>query len=149
MIDRPYKVYKIEKGIVIDHIPNKRALDVIKILGLDSDFDSLVTLGMNLDSGKMGSKDVVKIENKELSKEDLNKLALVCPNVTINIIQDSTLVNKHKAELPTKVEGLIKCPNPGCVTRIEDIKTIFYPVEEKLKCHYCERSFEKDRIELK
>ena len=150
MDDRPYKVYKIEKGIVIDHIPNKHALDVLKVLGLlDKEHDSLITMGMNLESQKMGRKDVVKIEDKELSQEELNMIAIVAPTASINIIDHSTLINKHRAILPKKIEGLVKCPNPNCITRNEDVKTIFYPVENKLKCHFCEKSFNIDDVELK
>lgn len=149
MTDRPYKVYKIDKGIVIDHIPNKQALNVIKVLELDKEYDSLITIGMNLESQKMGRKDVVKIEDKELSQEELNKIALVAPNASINIIDNSTLVDKYKAVLPKKIKGLVKCPNPNCITRNENIKTIFYPLNNKLRCHYCERSFEREDIELK
>ena len=149
MTEKAYKVYRIEKGIAIDHIPNKCALDVLKVLGLDKEHDSMITMGINLTSNKMGRKDVIKIENKELSENELNKIALVAPGASINIIDNGDVVRKHNLELPKKVIGLIKCPNPGCVTRNEKVKTIFYPNEEKLRCHFCERSFEKERIELK
>ena len=149
MSDRPYKVYKIENGIAIDHIPKKQGFNVLKVLGLFKEHDSLITMGINLTSSKMGFKDVVKIENKELSEEELNKIALVAPTASINIIKNSEVVRKHEAVLPEKVVGLIKCPNPNCITRNEDIKTIFYPSENKLKCHYCERIFDRDDVELK
>ena len=146
--ERPYKVYKIERGIVIDHIPNKLALNVLKVLGLDKERDSMITMGMNLTSSKMMTKDVIKIENRELSAEELNKIAIVAPTATINIIENSAVVRKHKAELPKKITGIVKCPNPHCITRNENVTTIFYPSESKLKCHYCERSFEREDVEL-
>jgi aspartate carbamoyltransferase regulatory subunit len=148
MEEKTYKVYKIVNGIAIDHIPNKQALNVLKVLGLDKEHDSMITMGMNLTSSKIGTKDVIKIENKELSAEELDKIALVAPTATINIIQNSEIVRKHKAVLPEKIIGLVKCPNPNCITRNEKIKTIFYPAESKLRCHYCERSFEKEDLEL-
>lgn len=148
MTEKTYKVYKIEKGIAIDHIPNKQALNILKVLGLDKEHNSMITMGINLNSNKMGKKDVIKIENKDLTDDELDKIALVAPTASINIIENSTVVRKHQLHLPKKVVGLIKCPNPNCITRNEDVKTIFYPYDEKLKCHYCERSFHRENIEL-
>ncbi|MGM0607832.1 MAG: aspartate carbamoyltransferase regulatory subunit [Candidatus Muiribacteriota bacterium] len=150
MNNRPYKVYRIEDGIVIDHIPNKKSLDVLKILGLDKEHDSLITLGVNLSSSKFGKKDVIKIENKILSEDELNKIAIVSPEATINIIKNGKLINKHNAVIPEKYTGIIKCPNPLCVTRVEKVNTIFYSEtrEKKVKCHYCERKFEVKYVNL-
>lgn len=151
--DRPYKLYKIVNGIVIDHIPTFQALKVIRVLGVDKDHDSIVSIGTNFTSGKMGSKDVVKIENKELTEEELNKIAIIAPTATINWIQKETLVKKQKVELPNILKGIVHCANPNCITRHEDMKTIFYPIKEgdglKLKCYYCERTFERDDVEIR
>ncbi|MFA5480462.1 MAG: aspartate carbamoyltransferase regulatory subunit [Candidatus Muiribacteriota bacterium] len=147
---RPYKVYKIEDGIVIDHIPNKLAVDVLKVLGLDKEHDGLITMGVNLASSKYGKKDVIKIENKELSAEDLNKIGLIAPEATINIIKKGELVNKHIAKVPGKIKALIKCPNPMCVTRVEKVESVFYSENKgkKFKCHYCERIFDKKYVSI-
>ena len=75
MADRPYKLYKIEKGIVIDHIPRFQSLKVVKVLGVDADHDSIVSIGTNFSSNKMGNKDVIKIENKELTETEENPLS--------------------------------------------------------------------------
>jgi aspartate carbamoyltransferase regulatory subunit len=151
--DRPYKLYKITNGIVIDHIPRFRALEVIRVLGVDKDHDSIVSIGTNFSSGKMGSKDVVKIENKELTKEELNKIAIIAPTATISWIENTLIAKKHIVELPNVLKGIVKCANPNCITRHEDIKTVFYPIKEddslKLRCHYCERTFDRDDIEIK
>ena len=153
MEDRPYKLYKIENGIVIDHIPKFQSLKVIKVLGVDADHDSIVSIGTNFSSNKMGSKDVVKIENKELTEQELNKIAIVAPTASISWIKNGELARKSKVELPDVLKGIVCCANPNCITRHEDIKTIFYPINEngslKLKCHYCERIFDRKDIDIK
>ena len=145
-----YKVYKIENGIVIDHIPNKKALSVLSVLGLDNEHDSLITMGINLSSDKMNKKDVIKIENRDLSVEELNKIAIVAPNASVNIIKDSIIVKKFKASIPETIRGIISCLNPNCITRNEDIESIFYYDKDKntIKCHYCERTFNQELIRL-
>ena len=84
---RAYRVYAIEKGTVIDHISAGKALKVIQILKLD-EFNQIVTVGINLESKKAVRKDIVKIENKTLSKQELNKIALISPKATINIAEN-------------------------------------------------------------
>lgn len=148
---RPYKVYAIKQGTVIDHIPKMKALDVIEILGINGDSDSVVTLGMNMNSKKYGKKDVVKIEKKELTKAELNKIALVAPYATINIIRDFKIAEKFNAKLPNLIEGIVKCGNPNCITRHEPISTRFYLVSReplKIKCHHCEKIFKSEDIQL-
>jgi len=150
--DRPYKLYKIVNGIVIDHIPRFQALKVIRVLGVDKDHDSIVSIGTNFSSGKMGNKDVIKIENKQLTDDELNKISIIAPTATINWIEKETLVKKHKVELPSILKGIVKCANPNCITRHEDMKTIFYPIRDndvlRLRCHYCERTFDKEDVEI-
>ncbi|MBN1502968.1 aspartate carbamoyltransferase regulatory subunit [Candidatus Woesearchaeota archaeon] len=141
---RPYKVYAIKHGTVIDHIDSGNALKVVKILKLD-EYDQIVTVGIGLESKKMGKKDIVKIENKSLTKTELNKIALIAPHATINIIQEFKVAQKFEVALPQFMENLIKCPNPQCISRNEDIYSKFYkhslnPL--KVRCHYCERVFD-------
>ena len=87
------KLYAIKEGTVIDHIPARQALKVISVLGINQD-DSIVGLGINFQSGKMGKKDIVKIENKHITKEELNKIALFAPNATINRISNYKVAEK-------------------------------------------------------
>ena len=93
-----------------------------------------------------------KIENKELTEAELDKIAIIAPTATVNWIENSRIVRKHQVELPAVLKGLVRCANPNCITRREPVKTIFYPVKEngtlKLRCHYCERFFDKEDIEL-
>lgn len=140
---RAYKVFAIEEGTVIDHIESGKALKVIAILNLQ-DYDQIVTMGMNLDSKKMGKKDLVKIEKKELSKDELNRIALIAPNATINLISGSKVTEKFRVEVPEYLENLICCPNSKCISRNEDIVSRFERVSVEpltVRCHYCERVF--------
>ncbi|MCD4666421.1 aspartate carbamoyltransferase regulatory subunit [archaeon] len=143
------KIIKIKEGVVIDHIEHGKVKDVITILNLDANKDVSYTLGVKHESSKIGNKDFLKIENINLNEDELNKIALISPNVTINLISDYNIINKRKVELPNFIQGIVKCFNPNCITRYEDVKTKFYVVNQNpliLRCHYCEKSSSK--IEL-
>lgn len=143
------KVYALERGTAIDHIPRGKALKVVEILGVHS--EGIVTIGMNFDSKKMGKKDVVKIENKKLTPQEYNKIGLIAPTATINIIHGFERVEKFKIELPKVFDNIVKCKNPNCITNHQDVSTKFYlmcksPI--KIRCNYCERIFNADEIEM-
>ena len=152
MSDRPYKVFKIKEGVVIDHIPVGKALKVVNVLGLGRKIgDSIITLGMNLESKKMGRKDVVKIENKELSQDDLNKIVLIAPEASINIIKNEKVAEKVSIHVPAKFDNLIQCPNPKCITRNYEMRSLFITAKKEplqVKCHYCEKVFGRDEADL-
>ena len=132
----------IQRGIVIDHITAGYGLSIFKYLKLD-EADYTVALIMNAPSKKYGKKDLIKIENT--IDMDLTILGLIDPNITINIIDDEKIVKKIKLSLPKKVEGLIKCKNPRCVTSEErDIEHRFVLIDEDkgiYKCEYCEQIY--------
>lgn len=135
-------VSKIREGTVIDHITAGRALLVLRILGISEKTKDTILIAMNVPSQKMGRKDIVKVEGKFLSTEELNKIALISPNATINLIKDYEIVKKFKVTLPSVVEGLIVCPNRMCISNSprEPIRSIFYVSFEKdvvARCHYC------------
>ncbi|MBU2634184.1 MAG: aspartate carbamoyltransferase regulatory subunit [Nanoarchaeota archaeon] len=138
------KITKIKEGIVIDHIDIGKVKEVAEILNLDT--ETPYTLGMNYESGKIGKKDVLKIEGKELDEEDLNKVALIALNATINKIVNYKVVSKRKVELPKLIKGIVRCFNPNCITRYEDVETQFDVVKKNpliLRCYYCEKSSSK------
>lgn len=139
------KVKKIKNGTVIDHIKAGLGKKVLDILGIDGNFTQTAALLMNVPSKKIGRKDIVKIENKRLRKEEVDKIALIAPHATWNVIKDFKVINKNKIELPEVLEGIIKCPNPKCVSNAnEPIKSKFVVEEKepvKLRCYYCERLF--------
>lgn len=146
---RAYKVYAIEHGTVIDHIPGGSALKIIDILGIKN--QGILTIGMNFLSKKLGKKDVIKIENKELSQNEVNKLALIAPTATINIIKKQKVVKKINAQIPDVIEGIVKCSNPNCITNKEGAKTKFFVLQKKpvkLRCNYCERCMKAEDVVL-
>jgi len=152
-MDTEVRIPKIKEGIVIDHITKGRALDVVKVLGLDSyaKQEHILTIGMNLSSKKQISKDVIKIENKTLTKDELDKIAIISPHATVCIIKDYEMLNKIKISIPKTIKNIIRCPNPKCITNHEKINTQFITKDEtpyKLKCFFCEKTFEESEIRL-
>lgn len=141
-------VRKIENGSVIDHIAVGRGLKVIYILNINP--DETAVLLMNVPSKKLGRKDIVKIENRELTSNEVNKISLIASNATLNIIKNGEIKEKKKVILPNVLEDIIKCPNTNCITNSnEPIKTKFFfekkePV--RLRCWYCEKTFSSEEI---
>lgn len=144
------RVKPIKNGTVIDHITANKALSVLKILGLPSE-ENTVTIAMNVPSSKIGSKDIVKIEGRELAPREVDKIALIAPNASINIIRDYELIEKSKVHLLDSISQILKCPNPNCITNTkEPVKTRFYVIGKEpviLRCYYCERIMEESEIE--
>lgn len=147
---RDMKVKKIKNGTVIDHITAGQALNVLKILGITKEYPkTTVTVAMNVPSGKLGLKDIVKVEGRELEAEELDKISLIAPEATINIIRNYGVVEKKRVSLPGVLEGVLRCDNPNCITNYEAAKSRF-TVEEKnpikLRCIYCERSMDEEGV---
>ena len=144
------KVEPIKNGTVIDHITANKALSVLRILGLPNG-KTTVTIAMNVPSSKMGNKDIVKIEGRELAPKEVDKIALMAPNATINIIRNYELSEKSKVHLLDEITGILKCPNPNCITNTsEPVNTRFYVIKKEpviLRCYYCERIMEESEIE--
>jgi len=109
-------VSKIRDGTVIDHIPSGKALEVLKILGIKTGSKEKVSMAMNVESKKMGKKDIVKVEGKFISEEELNRVSLIAPEATINIVENFEIKRKFRVKIPENVEKLIKCPNPNCIS---------------------------------
>ncbi len=119
---------------------------------IDLDSNDVVMVGMNLASNKIGKKDILKIENKELSRDEVNSISLIAPNATLIIIKDFNVVKKNKLEMPEFIEDLILCPNPKCVTNMEKIKSKFRIINEKqtkVRCYYCEKKYLVDEIKIR
>jgi len=148
-MEKTLKVLAIKNGTVIDHIPAGVGLKLIKLLKLEK-YDDTITTGINLHSKKQGRKDIIKIENMELSKDQVNQVALVAPSASINIIKNYQVVKKFAVEVPKEMVDVVECPNPKCITNNEEVKSKFYTVENgenfKLKCAYCERLFKQEDV---
>ena len=138
MSDRELRVSKIRNGTVIDHVSGGQALNVLSILGIDGSEGLGVSVGMNVPSDRLGRKDVVKVEDRELSQSEVDVISLIAPEATINIIREFDVVEKNRVDRPESVVGLLSCPNRNCITNGgEPVKTKFDVVEEGVRCTYC------------
>ncbi|MFH0868394.1 MAG: aspartate carbamoyltransferase regulatory subunit [Candidatus Woesearchaeota archaeon] len=143
-------VSAIKDGTVIDHIPNNVTLKVVDILDLKG-IRSIISIVTNLTSKTMGKKGIVKIGGKNLTKEEVDKIALIAPNATVNIIKDYDVKEKIKVAIPPIINKIIKCSNPNCITNNEKVTTKFYVLSKnplRVRCHYCERNMNKEDILL-
>jgi aspartate carbamoyltransferase regulatory subunit len=136
------KITPIKDGTVIDHITPGRALKVLRVLNLPESTSSVVSILMNV-MGKKGKKDIVKVENRELDPKELDKIALIAPRATINIIRDYEVVKKHTVEIPDEVVGITRCSNPTCISNArEPVESRFHVISKdppRIRCYYCER----------
>ena len=144
------KVDPIKNGTVIDHITAGKALQVADILNIGNSRREIM-IGVNLTSRKMGKKDIIKIEDRELSKEEANSIALISPTATLIIINDYEVVKKFGIDIPKEINQHIICPNSNCITNIEQVKTRFEfagkdPIE--VRCSYCEKKYFIDEVKF-
>ncbi len=128
----------IEKGIVIDHITRGLGYKIFRELKLDQ-VENKTALILNVDSRKLGRKDIIKIDN--VVDLDLDVLGLIDPNLTISIIEQGRIIEKKQIELPKEVEGILTCKNPRCITSIEKVRDHrFYladAVTKEYRCEFC------------
>jgi aspartate carbamoyltransferase regulatory subunit len=148
--EKELRVQKIKEGTVIDHISAGGSLSVLKILGIMGREDNIVSIVMNVSSHSLGKKDIVKVEGRELNPEELDKIALVAPRSTINIVRNYVVVEKQKPRLPKMIKGIVKCANVTCISNSnEPTDSMFYVENDdplRLRCYYCSRYLEKDDI---
>lgn len=144
-------VRRIKEGTVIDHIDEGKGLQVINALRIDGKDGSLITIALNVPSGKFKKKDIIKVENKFLKDDDTNKIAVIAPKATINMIKDYKLVEKRRVSLPNEIDKIFRCSNPDCVTNsAEHIESIMDVIDKEgtvLKCRYCSRILDVNRID--
>ena len=106
----------IQNGIVIDHITAGKAMELYNILGLDK-LECTVAILKNVTSGKLGRKDIIKIDREMDLDWDL--IGYVDPSITVNTIRDGALAEKRTLKLPERIRGVLKCKNPRCITSVE------------------------------
>ena len=136
--DHELRVSKIRDGTVIDHVHGGQALNVLAILGIDGTRGEEVSVGMNVPSDRLARKDIVKVEGRELSQDEVDVLSLIAPDATINIVREYEVVGKHRVERPEMVDGVLTCPNPGCITTGEEpVTSRFEVLEDGVRCVYC------------
>lgn len=139
-------VGKIEEGFVLDHIPAGKSMSIYYHLGLDK-LDCTVAIIKNARSGKLGKKDIIKVEC-DINELNMDVLAVIDHTITVNVIKDGIIVDKQMLELPKELRGVMKCRNPRCITSIEqELPHIFYLADSKkeiYRCKYCdEKNSEK------
>ncbi len=143
-------VRRIKEGTVIDHIDEGKGLQVINALHIDGKDGSLITIALNVPSGKFSKKDIIKVENKFLKDEDTNKIAVIAPKATINMIRDYKLVEKRRVSLPNEIDNIFRCSNPDCITNsnevIESVMDVIDKEGSVLKCRYCSRILDINRL---
>jgi aspartate carbamoyltransferase regulatory subunit len=148
MADRELRVSKIENGTVIDHVTAGQALNVLALLGIDGSAGEAVSVVMNVPSGRLGRKDVLKIESRELSEAELDVLSLIAPEATINIIREYDVVEKKRVDRPDRVAGVLACDNPECITNTDEpIEAKFEVLLEGVRCEYCGSIIREDLAE--
>ncbi len=146
------RVRPIKNGTVIDHIAAGQALNVLKILGIVGRTDAVVSAVTNVPSKAMGKKDIVKVEDRELAPHEVDKIALIAPSATINIIREYKVKEKHKVAPPNMIEGVVKCANPNCISNTKEPVTSKFTVDKhekgvQLRCVYCERIISENIVE--
>jgi aspartate carbamoyltransferase regulatory subunit len=149
-IKKKLKVSAIKNGTVIDHIPAQNLFKVISILGLDK-IENQITFGANLESEKLGSKAIIKVTDKFFKDEEINKIALIAPHAKLNIIKDYVVTEKKVVEIPSQINGIVRCFNPKCITNHESIMTKFSVISKSplaLKCHYCEKITDQEHLQI-
>ncbi|MCE9634632.1 MAG: aspartate carbamoyltransferase regulatory subunit [Planctomycetes bacterium] len=144
------QVAALKDGTVVDHLNAGMALKALAALGLQPEHAAL--LGINLVSRKMGRKDILKLEGRELSPPEIARLAMFGPQATVSLIRDYDVVSKVQVELPETISALLKCPNPKCITNHERIESRFDVEARKplrARCRYCERRIYEDEFVLR
>ena len=136
-------VGKIEEGFVLDHIAAGKSLSIYHHLQLDK-LDCTVAIIKNARSNKMGKKDILKVEC-DIDMLDLDVLAFIDHNITVNVIKDGEIVSKKELLLPKEIKNVIRCKNPRCITSIEQgLPHIFMLADEEkeiYRCKYCEEKY--------
>ena len=140
----------MENGTVIDHIPSEKLFTVVSLLGIQ-EMTNNITIGFNLASKKLGKKGIIKVADRFFTDEEINRIAVVAPNVKLNIIRNYEVVEKREVVLPDELRGIVKCANPKCITNNEPMPTRFHVIDKDnciIKCHYCEKEQRREEIEV-
>ena len=134
----------LARGTVIDHIPAQIGFKLLSLFKL-TETDQRITIGLNLPSGEMGRKDLIKIENTFLSEDQVDQLALYAPQATVNRIDNYEVVGKSRPSLPERIDNVLVCPNSNCISHAEPVSSSFAVRKRAndiaLKCKYCEKEF--------
>ncbi len=132
-------VDSIRDGIVIDHIAAGCGMKLYRLLGLEA-LEAPVAMITNVVSGKMGRKDIIKIDAD--INVDLDIIGYVDPGATVNLIRNGELMEKKRIEVPEKLVNVIRCKNPRCITSSEQELDHIFRLTDRAKkeyrCAWCE-----------
>ena len=145
------RVTAIRNGTVIDHVPSGQALRVLEMLGIAGETSVPVSLVMNVPSKKLGSKDIIKVEDRELTQSELDRLALVAPDAHVAIIRAYVVAEKLSINLGEEVVNVVRCTFSNCITTNprEPLAHRLRVVSRdplQLRCHYCGRPQDLDEL---
>ena len=151
MTEKIMKVQPIRNGTVIDHIIAGKGVKIMNLLGFNREGTAILSI-MNVKSKKLGRKDIIKIEDRELSEEDINKVALLSPKCNINIIRNYAVSEKVEAKVPKINIGIAKCSNQNCISNnhrnLESKLELRNEDDFTLKCMYCRRTVNGSELEF-
>jgi len=149
-MEEELRVQKIRNGTVIDHIKAGSALDVLTLLGVTGKEGYTVSIALNVPSKTFGKKDIVKIEERRPDPREVDMIAIVSPEATINIVKDYQVVDKKRVELPETIKRHVRCINPNCITNgtepIVSLQDVVQKTPLQLRCRYCDRVVEHVQI---
>ena len=152
MLTKTLSVSAIQQGTVIDHITAGCAFKIVSLLRLEM-VGTSVTLGANLLSDSLVRKDIIKIEDHELTCDEANKVAIFAPDATISIIEEYRVQKKFKVSIPKILDNAFPCPNARCITNHEPMGTRFIITSSHqnmlLHCDYCEKTFPQHALNPK
>jgi len=146
---RQQQVAALRHGTVVDHLSPGMALKALQLIGVPREGAALI--GVNLYSEKLGRKDILKLENMELTDDQIERLAVLGPNASVCFIREYEVVRKVRVTLPDRICGVLRCPNPSCITNHDRLETRFDVERETptlVRCHYCERLIRENEFSL-
>ena len=142
-INDELSIGEIKEGIVLDHIKAGNAMTIYRDLKLGK-LDCTVAIIKNARSGKMGRKDIIKVECP-IDYLDLDVLGFIDHDITVNIVKDRKIIEKKTLRLPKQIVNVIACKNPRCITSIEQgLDQVFVLTDEEkeiYRCKYCEEKY--------
>ncbi len=139
--------FQLTEGTVIDHLPVGSAMRALELMGLPR--EGPITCGINVPSPRHGRKDIVRVEGLFLEKHELDRLALLGPNISVSIVRDGGVTEKTVLDVPERLLGILSCPNPTCITHDEPVQSVFLRLGAfpySFRCAYCERITRSDEL---
>lgn len=150
MSERDLLISRIRNGTVLDHLKAGSSFHVLAALDISGEDGNQVSVAMNVPSNRIEKKDIIKVENRFLKAEETNRLALMAPNASVNIVKDYNVVEKRSVEVPLSFVNVFACTNPTCISNsgepmIPELKVI-RSNPAVLQCKYCSRILQVDEV---